>query len=402
LKKKVEEPSINKGGPDKYLNMISSASKKYPKMILIPGAESTPFYYWKGSYFQGNLTVCDWERHLVIVGLEKPKDYKELPILHNGFSTKYILPSIPAVYFFLLIPLLLSFYMIKGKRFLRYSGIVLLILTLILLINNHPFKSSPFNQYHGNQGVSPYQLLIDYVNSRGGLIFWNHPETQSGRGRLGPIFKDTPPYPHMLLESKDYTGFAALCGERTTVTEPGNMWDKALREYCSGQRAKPVWGISTADFHKEGAAGARLGRYPTIFLVKERTKKDILNALEKGRIYSYAGNVDLSRLVLEDFSVASSDSAQKGIMGEEMYLKGYPVITIHISTIDSEKGNSLTIRLIRNGKVVEVFVGETPLSIYYQDEYFEPDRKICYRLDAMDKKGRKLVSNPIFVKFKAL
>jgi hypothetical protein len=291
--------------------------------------------------------------------------------------------------------------MIKGKRFIRYSGIVLLMLTLILLINNHPFKSSPFNQYQGNQGVSPYQVLIDYVNSRGGLVFWNHPETQSGRGRLGPVFKDTPPYPQVLLESTNYTGFAALYGEGITVTEPSNIWDQVLLEYCSGQRAKPVWGISTADFHREGAARARLGRYPTIFLVKDRMKKDILNALKKGRIYAYAGNVDLSRLVLEDFSISSSDSTQKGIMGEEIYLKGYPVITIHVSTLDLEKGNSLTIRLIRNGEVVEVFAGETPLSIYYQDEYFEPDGKIYYRLDARDKKGRKLVSNPIFVKFKA-
>jgi hypothetical protein len=400
LKKKVEEPSINEGGPENYLSMIESTQKEHPDMILIPGAESAPFYYWKGSYFQGNLTVCDWERHLLICGLDNPEDYRGLPILHNGVSTKYILSSIPATYFFLLIPLLLALYMIKGKRFVRYSGIVILVLTSLLLVNNHPFRSSPYDQYHGSQGISPYQLLIDYVSSRGGMIFWNHPETRSGRGEQGPITRDTPPYPQVLLESKAYTGFAALYGERITVTEPGNIWDRILMEYCSGQRAKPVWGISTAEFHEEGAAGARLGRYPTIFLVKNRTKKDILNALKKGRIYAYAGSVDLSRLLLEDFSISSSDSTQKGVMGEEIYLKGYPIITIHVSTIGLEKGNSLTIRLIRNGEVVEVFDGETPMSIYFQDEYFEPDRRIYYRLDARDKKGRKLVSNPIFVKFR--
>jgi hypothetical protein len=400
LKKKVEEPSINEGGPENYLSMIESTQKEHPDMILIPGAESAPFYYWKGSYFQGNLTVCDWERHLLICGLDNPEDYRGLPILHNGCSTKYILSSIPATYFFLLIPLLLALYMIKGKRFVRYSGIVILVLILLLLVNDHPFRSSPYDQYHGSQGISPYQLLIDYVSSRGGMIFWNHPETRSGRGEQGPITRDTPPYPQVLLESKAYTGFAALYGERITVTEPGNIWDRILMEYCSGQRAKPVWGISTAEFHEEGAAGARLGRYPTIFLVKNRTKKDILNALKKGRIYAYAGSVDLSRLLLEDFSISSSDSTQKGVMGEEIYLKGYPIITIHVSTIGLEKGNSLTIRLIRNGEVVEVFDGETPMSIYFQDEYFEPDRRIYYRLDARDKKGRKLVSNPIFVKFR--
>jgi len=402
LKRKIEEPSINKGGPENYLEMIQSASKKYPRMILIPGAESAPFYYWKGSYFQGNLTVCDWERHLLIIGLVEPKDYKELPILHNGLSTKYILSSIPATYFFLLIPLLLALYMIKGKRFLRYSGIVILVLTLLLLVNNHPFQSSPFDQYQGTQGVSPYQLMIDYVNSQGGMIFWNHPETRSGRGRLGPVFRDTPPYPQVLLESKNYTGIAALYGEKRTVQEPGNIWDKVLLEYCSGQRAKPAWGISAADFHKEGDAGEKLGNYPTIFLVEDKSKKDILDAMRKGRMYAYRGDVDLPRLILEDFAISDSENSQKGVMGEEIYLKSYPIIIVHVSTPGTEKRNSLTIKLIRSGELIETFVGETPLSIYYQDEFFEPGRKIYYRLDIRDDKGRKLVSNPIFMKFRAL
>lgn len=401
LKKKVEEPSINKGGPENYLNMIKSAAKKYPEMILIPGAESAPFYYWKGSYFKRNLTVCDWERHLIIVGLERPKDYKELPILHNGFSTKYVLLSIPAWYFFLSIPLILAIYMIKRKKLIRKSGIVILVFTLLILVTNHPFRSSPYDQYHGFQGISPYQLLIDYVNSRGGMVFWNHPETLSGRGKIGPISKNTAPYPEVLTESKDYTGFAALCGERTTVTKPGNLWDKVIMEYCQGKRAEPAWGISSADFHKEGAAGARLGRYPTIFLVKDRTKIDILNAMKKGRMYAYVGNVEFPRLVLEDFSVSDSDASQKEIMGEEISLKGYPRVNIRISTAGEEKGNTVTVRLIRYGILLETFTGETPLNVNYQDESFEPGKRMYYRLDAVDKKGRRLVSNPIFVKFLA-
>jgi len=400
LKRKIEEPSINKGGPDKYLSLIASASKKYPEMILIPGAESSPFYYWEGSYFQGNLTVCNWERHLIILGLEKPKDYEELPILHNGFSTKYIIPSIPATYFFLLIPLLLSLYMIKGKRFVRYSGIVILVLTLLLLINDHPFRSSPYDQYHGDQGIAPYQLLIDYVNSQGGMIFWNHPETRSGRGQLGPIQRNTPPYPQMLLESQGYTGFATLYGERITVTEPGNVWDEILSEYCSGKRTNPVWGISSAEFHKEGQAREKLGTYPTIFLVKDKSRKEILDALKKGRMYAYRGRVDWPRLVLEEFSVSGSEASQKGVMGEEISSNGFPIITILLSTADPERGNSLTVRLIRSGQLIQTFRGETPLSIYFQDEILEPGGKIYYRLDVRDKKGRKLVSNPIFVNFR--
>jgi hypothetical protein len=379
--------------------MIEAASKKHPDMILIPGAESAPFYYWRGSYFKKNLTVCDWERHLLIIGLEEPKDYKKLPILHNGCCTKYVLSSISVGLFLFLALLILGLFMIKWKGIIRYSGITISVLALFLLINNHPFKSSPYSQYQGYQEISPYQLLIDYVNSRGGMAFWNHPETKSGQGKLGPIFKDTPPYPHVLIESTNYTGFAALYGDSITIIEPGSIWDKVLKEYCSGQRANPVWGISTADFHKEGGAGEKLGNYATFFLVKSKTKKDILDALKKGRMYACRGDVDSPKLILEDFSISDSKTSQKGGMGEEILFKGYPSIDIRISTTDPEEGNSATVRLIRSGNLLETFSAETPLSINFKDGFFEAGKKIYYRLDAIDKKGRKLVSNPIFVKF---
>jgi len=336
---------------------------------------------------------------LIIVGLENPKDYKELPILHNGLSTKYILSSIPAWYFFLFIPLVLAIYMIRGKKLIRKSGIVILVFTLLLLVTNHPFRSSPYDQYHGFQGISPYQLLIDYVNSRGGMVFWNHPETLSGSGKIGSISKSTAPYPEVLTQSKNYTGFAALYGDRITITESGNIWDQVLMEYCQGKRGNPAWGISSADFHREGAAGAKLGRYPTIFLVKDRTKKEILNAMRKGRMYAYCGNVELPRLVLENFSIYDSADSAKVTMGEEIYLKDYPRINIRISTAEEEKGNTLTVRLIRYGKLLETFTGEIPLTINFQDEFFEPGKRLYYRLDVIDKKERRLVSNPIFVKF---
>ena len=107
---------------------------------------------------------------------------------------------------------------------------------------------------------------------------------------MGPIFLDTQPYPNVLEESKGYTGFAALYGDNITVTEPGNMWDRVLLAYCEGKGDRPVWGISTADFHKEGEAGERLGNFPTAFLVHRRTKKEILGALKNGKMYACRGN----------------------------------------------------------------------------------------------------------------
>jgi hypothetical protein len=399
FKKRVETPSINKTGPGNYLDMIQSASKKYPEMILIPGAESAPFYYWKGSYLRKNLTVCDWERHLILIGLDKPEDYKELPILHNGFSTRSLSSRMTVGFFLILIPLAAGIYLITKKRILRWTGIVLSLLSLLLLINKHPFRSSPYDQYHGYQGIPPYQLVIDYVNSRGGMVFWNHPETKSGGGKIDFIFKDTPPHPQVLTGSKNYSGFASLYGDSITVTEPGNIWDKVLMEYCSGLRTNPAWGISSADFHQEGAAGEKLGNFPTVFLVKHKTKEAILDALRNGRMYAYRSDVVLPRLVLEDFSITGSENFQRGVLGEEIQLKNSAKINIHITTSSPEEGNWTTVRLIKEGKLLKTFSGETPLSFTYVDEYSQPSKKTYYRLDVTDKKNRIIVSNPIFVRF---
>lgn len=399
FRKRVEQPSINKNGPENYLNMIRTASEMHPEMILIAGAESAPFYYWRGRYFKKNLTVCDWEKHLIIIDLEKPEDYKELPILHNGLSVRYLSSNISAGLFLLLIPLSAGIFLATRKRILRYAGIAISILSLLLIINAHPFKSSPFDQYHGCQGSSPYQVLIDYVNSREGMVFWNHPETKSGQGKIDFVYKDTLPYPQLLRETANYTGFAALYGESVTITEPGNVWDKVLMEYCSGYRKRPAWGISSADFHREGAAGEKLGNFPTLFLVEEKTKEAVLGALRKGRMYAYRGDVALPRLVLEEFSIIDSKTLHKGIMGEELILKGLPEVHIHISESKPEDGNEVTVRLIRSGNLLKIFSGKVPLAIHFKDEYSEPGKKTYYRLDVKDKKGRIIVSNPIFIKY---
>ena len=402
LKKKVEMPSINKSGAANFLNTIEQASQKYPEMILIPGTEAAPFYYWRGSYFKKNLTVCDWERHLLIVGLTKPKDYEELPILHNNSSQYSMRPPLSASLLFFLIPFLAGLYLfIKRKRIVRYLGVVIIVFSLLLIINNYFFKNLPYDQYHGPQGISPYQLLIDDVLSRGGMIFWNHPETRSGQGKLGPIFKETLPYPQLLLQSKDYTGFSALYGEGITITEPGQIWDQVLTEYCLGLRTKPVWGTSTADFHQEGEAGEKLGNFPTVFLVKNKTKDDILDSLKKGRMYSFRGDISSPRLILEEFSISAPGNSHQEFMGGQIVSEGYPRINIRVSVDAFQEGNLLTLRLIRSGNLIKTFSAQSPLVVDFRDEFFEPGKKIYYRLDVNDKKNRTLVSNPIFVEFQA-
>ena len=263
IKKREERNSINKAGAAKYLRTIAGLRKMYPNVILIPGTESAPFYYWTGSPFTGSLTANDHERRILTMGLEKPEDYETLPILHNGLSGSHVRVVWPALAAFTLCFLIALFFLFK-RGWWRMSGVVLAILSAGFFVNTFFARPSPFDAYHGKQGAAPYQLFIDSVGQRGGLTFWNYPETQSGVREMGPIHVRTLPYPGMLLETRNYTGFAALYGDTGTVTEPGNIWDVVLKEYCGGCRERPPWGIATADFHKEGDSGQNLGDFQTV------------------------------------------------------------------------------------------------------------------------------------------
>lgn len=400
IKYKVKKASILKNGPEKYLQMIQAASEQFPEVIFIPGSESSPYYYWKGFPIINNLTVNDWERHLLIVGFDLPQDYEGLPLLHNKYSKKFVLQSLSPGLFLLFIPVLLGIFLLKKKGKMRYLGIALLVFSIFMLIDELPFKSSPYDQYQGDIGISPYQSMIDYVSSREGMIFWNHPETQSGKGQLNKIVsRDTPTYAHVLLESRDYTGFAALYPDNITITEPGNIWDQVLEEYCSGKRSTPIWGISCSNYHVEGEAGEKLGNFLNIFMVKNKTKKEILDALKKGRFYAYRADISIPRLILEEFSILDSDTSQLGIMGEVVSFKGKPNINIRVTSDDLDKDTVITVRLIRNSLLFKSFTSEGLLDIRFQDEAALPGEKIYYRLDVSDSKGRKIVSNPIFLQF---
>jgi hypothetical protein len=394
IRKKVELNSINSGGADKFTQAIRDVAQKYPDMIIVPGSETTPFYYWTGSPLKGNLTAHEHEKRLLTVGMESPDDYENLPILHNNLSINYFTKALPEVVLFS-ISFIASLLLLRWRGYLRATGIIILILSVAFIINSNPFRSSPYDPYHGDQKMAPYQLVIDYVNSRGGMTFWNYPETNSGVREMGPIHVSTLPYPYALSESTGYTGFASVYGDNITLTEPGNIWDTTLKEYCMGYRDSPPWGIATADFHQEGESGELLGTYQTVFFVQEKKKNAILKALRNGKMY--ASQVKYPQVLkLEDFSVSSSDDRTRGISGDEITLKEFPRVRISIST-SVPASDKVKIRLIRSGQMIYLFEEKLPLMIDYVDPYYKPGERIYYRMD-MHGNGA-IVSNPVFVKF---
>jgi hypothetical protein len=373
---------------------VLRVSQINPAMILIPGCETSPFYYWTGSWFTGDLTAHEYDRRLLLVNLQAPEDYRSLPVAGNEFSFRYWREGMVPLLFFLP-SLVIAFVFLRQRGLRRALGVTLLVLTGMAVLEVHPFRGSPFNPYQGDQGIRPYQAVIDYAAERGALSFWNYPEQQSGVRQVGPIRLNTPPYPQVLSESRGYTGFAAIYGDRMSLIEPGRHWDRALNEYCLGHRENPPWAVATADFHEEGRLGLGLGAFPTVFLVREFSKANILDAMQKGRMYCARGD-GRSWPRLDFFGVSAGDGAE-ALMGETVVTDRPPLIRFRVSHPSGKEG-TMRILLIRGGTPVRTFEGPLPLEVVYEDKEVLPGAATYYRLL---EERKHLASNPIFIRYRA-
>lgn len=391
LKKTVDRNSIAEGGADRYLQAIRDAEKN-SGLLVIAGTESAPFYYWSGNPLTGSLTAHNHEKRLLTIGLDDPETYRNLPLPHHRVIPKKASDLFPGAAI-LLSAVILGSVMLSWRGLYLKIGVLIIVLGGLALYDGFFRNTSPYDPYHGNPGIAPYQHFIDHVRARGGLTFWNYPETRSGVRKMGPIQVITRPYPEVILDSRDYTGFAALYGDTITLTEPGGLWDMALNEYLKGMRKKPPWGIATGDYHKE-SADSRLGDFQTVLLVGEKTKAAVLSALKNGNMYAVQGRFPRVP-VIEEFKISGDVPEHTATCGQSIVVKGNPRIRLAVSGNQLEKKRAL-ICLIRNGRVIQTFDGELPALIEFEDSDVKPGESVYYR---MDMKGEgSIVSNPIFVK----
>lgn len=394
IKKREERKSVLQAGPLKFLSEIERLNQQQQSVLIIPGVQSSPFYYWEGNPFGRGLSAHNYRKELLLVGMSSPDDYYKLPLLHGGFSTRYVKELLPRFMVFFAV-FLLSIYLIFQKGKTRLCGAVIAALSIALMADHHPFQSSRFDAYHGDQGTAPYQEVIDYVGSRGGLVFWAHPESRYSKAgvELGPIRMVTESYAADLVASKNYTGFAAIYGDSSSAAETGKHWDQVLQDYCQGKRNHPAWAIAGADFHEE-QKGSELDTFQTIFLVKKKRPAEVIQALERGRVYAVRKSAGM-RLTLEQFQIQDKSTGKTATMGEEMNVREAPVVAGRLSASDNGR-HAVTVSVIRGGKQAWSFEGQTPLDFHLLDQD-QWSGKNYYRLDVKSKAGGYLLSNPIFV-----
>jgi hypothetical protein len=238
----------------------------------------------------------------------------------------------------------------------------------------------------------PYQNIIDYVNKRGGLIFWDHPET-GNFDQAGPVRIETATHENDLLLTSDYTGFAVFPEGYIRAARPGGIWDQALKEYCLGKRKSPVWAIAEVGYEFGGSLEDSLANQRSVLLVRKISDTEVLEALKKGRAYVMESGGSL-KFILDEFSVSAASIPTKAISGEELFLKGSAVIRIKGHYIDA-RVESFKIHIIKNGTVIKILEANSPFDLTFEDSNSASD-KSYYRLDAVSPDLR-LITNPIFV-----
>jgi hypothetical protein len=272
--------------------------------------------------------------------------------------------------------------------------------SIVLLINNYPFREPHVSAYDPHAGLRPHQDVIDFVAGRHGLAVWSLPEARdyqvvTVRSLRATIHTD--PHPGDLLRTDRFNAFGGIYEDTTTFTDPGQGWDQLLLDYLEGRRAAPAWAIGEAAFHFEGQAGKRLGDVQTVVLAERKESPHLLAALRAGRVYARQGAAG-EHLALERFQTISLNSGRAEAGGElRLHAGDRPEVNVEIES-SSGKAVPVEIRLIRSGVVVHTFHRDTPVALRWAEPPLPPDAALYYRLEARGPAGLRILSNPIFVR----
>jgi len=409
VKKVVEKPSIHQTGIGRYLSAIEASQVRFPDVILIPGVEVIPYYYWTGSPFKGDLALRDSQKNLLVVGLSRAEEYERIPAIGNGWVFGLGWPGLLQLALAAVAiaggigllrtrrerPIRFRHFVLRAPKRYRLLGWSVLGIGALLLLDG--FTASELNPYQGNVGIAPYQRVIEYAESHGGTVLWSFPEARDfGRidmGRLGEVVVRTEPYPDALLQSRGYTGFGALYQDHVTSTEPGRQWDQLLLEYTQGRRARPAFGIGELGYH---GPPKRLADVLTVFLVQERSREAILSALKAGRLYAVRPRPEYS-LVLEDFSIGQEGRTGWTPIGGELEADGSGALLIRLRVSASDgRQVPFTLRLIRSGRVISVLERRTPFEMVLTVPPPEMGSREFFRMEINT--PHRLLSNPVFVR----
>lgn len=415
LKRTFSIRSVLDYGLDQYLTDVAAAQARHPKVMLIPGVEVVPHYYWTGSLFEGNLTMHNSQKNILVFGLAREEDYAALPAIGTPGSYHYDLASAAA-----LLPVLLFVpairlwfrqsarisrdgqvtYRVRRKH--RLASFLLAGIASLLLFNAWPVGDPIYSIYDDHLSYKPYQTFIDAVAARGGVTIWSMPEArdfnQFDYGPLGKVTVKTDPYPDALVMTSGYTGFGGIYQDTRTVIEPGNNWDQLLSQYLAQRQGQsPPFTVGEIAFHGINRDTRELDQVLTIFWVRQRNVAGLVEALRSGRLYSVGQYDKGAGLRLDQFRVECEGGARGAESGESLDPNGARDVMVRLRITAVDQGAHLiTLTLIRSGQVAATLTGITPFEQVISDPGAPPGVWSFYRV-SVQSQGSEILSNPIFV-----
>ncbi|MBI3289475.1 MAG: hypothetical protein HYZ74_08160 [Elusimicrobia bacterium] len=328
-----ERESVLQRTPETYLAELNAVRSRYPALVLIAGAEVSPYYRWSGGPRSG-LVLNDWSRHIIVAGLKDAASFRGLPMIGNG-----------------------------GEG----------------------------DPYAAATPWEPYRAVFEYARRRGALAFWAHPEVDpaTARQRLHErVWSMTDPYPEALAQAPEAAGFATLRAG-LEMAKPGRQWDAALDAYCAGKRPRPPWAFAELDY-RDGRGHVTLDIAYMIVEAAARTEAAVLGAIERGSFYSvskgYATGFRLAR-----WELRTPEGTARA--GQEATTAGPVAVAAEVESV-SPGARRAVLTLLRDGVVVRREERSLPASISWTDP--DPGRCSHYRLVVDDSEHAQLVSNPIF------
>jgi hypothetical protein len=399
-------------GVSRYLNDVAEAQARHPRVILIPGLEVAPYYYWSGSLWSRDLTMHAAQKNLLVFGLTSAEQIATLPAAGNISSYSYGPQTLS-----LFLPMLLAAPVLwawraksdavgqahsRISRKKRIAGFGLVTIAGVLTLNAWPIGEPPFNPYDTTLRYRPYQAFIDSVTRSGGSTLWSMTEARDFQtvelGPFGTATISTDPHPEALLLTTGYAGFGGLYQEARQATQPNRIWDQLIKLYASGERDDRPAMVGEIAFHSPDHAGKELDQVLTIFWVQERSQAGILDAIRQGRAYAVERYKKEFRLTLDDFHAATGDGGRRVGPGEALSIAQDSPISLHVSVSTTDnQGHPVTVRLIKSGEVMAHTTGVTPLHYDVLDPHGSSGMGETYRLEVRGGQTGELLTNPIYI-----
>ena len=413
LRRTVTLPSVVEYGIDRYLAAIAEAQARHPGVLLVPGVEVTPHYYWTGSLPDRNLAMHNAQKNLLVLGLTSPEDYKALPVPGNQGFSRYGWETLGKVWPVALLvaagwlwqrtahrPIKVGVTTMQTPGSFQVPAGLLAACGALLLLLAWPYDSPLFSFYDDQLHERPYQTLIDTAVQRGGAVVWSMPEAVDFNvhpyGPLGSVTVKTDPYPLSLLQTTGYTGFGGVYQDTRTITEPGALWDQLLLQHLGGLRPVLPAVFGEIAFHRPGQAGIELNQVLNIVTVKERTAAGLVEAMKAGRLYALSQAGRPFGLRLDTFQIETQDGTHTATVGQPFVRSAEPP-AVRVAVTATDRGTHLVqVTIIRSGLVVARMAGTTPFHQRVVDATLPAGATAFYRVDVRGE--GEILSNPIFVR----